>query len=136
MKPNVTIEKYTEIKTTCRSDYGDLVKSLCKEAKNELNSFNRTLQDAKNPDHLKELKKNVLSATSDFEIDVKKADLINDLSIREILNEFKSLANRIDEKINRLIKEDKKKSPFNAKIKKETKSQLIKSNSETFSWIV
>jgi len=60
---------------------------------------------------------------------VTTADLKNDLLVRETMNEFKSLNKKIDEKIERLIKEMK--SPFNAKIKKETKSHLIKSNSET-----
>ena len=131
LKPNVTIEKYCEIRTTCRSDYGDLVKELCRQARDQLDAFDRTLRNAKNADHLKELKKSVLNATGHFEVEATTADLMNDLAIRTILNDFKALNKRIDDHINRLIKEDRKRSPVNAKIKKETKSHLIKSNSET-----
>lgn len=131
LKPNVTIEKYSEIRSTCRSDYGDLVRDLCKSAKAELETFERELKNAKGAEQLKELKKSVLNATSNFEVEATAADLANDLAIRETLNEFKALNKRIDDKIQRLINEERKRSPVNAKIKKETKSHLIKSNSET-----
>lgn len=131
LKPNVTIEKYTEIKSTCRADYGDLVKELCGQARAELDALDRSLKQAKSGDHLKELKTEVLSATSRFEVEATTADLMQDAAIRQTLNDFKGLNKRIDEKINKLIKEERKRSPVNAKIKKETKSHLIKSNSET-----
>lgn len=131
LKPNVTIEKYTEIKSTCRADYVDLVKELCRQARAELDAFDRSLKQAKSGEHLKELKKSVLSATSHFEVEATTADLMQDAAIRQVLNEFKGLNKRIDERINKLIKDEKKRSPVNAKIKKETKSHLIKSNSET-----
>ena len=131
LRPNVTIEKYTELKTTCRSDYNGLVKHLCKQAKSEIGAFSRILNEVKNPEHLRELKRNVLDSASNFEVEVTTADLKNDMLVRETLNEFKNLNKKIDEKIDRLINEERKRSPFNAKIKKETKSHLIKSNSET-----